>query len=188
MVTFDWLILTIVVGVLAALGATWMYTQRRRSEHLRGRFGREYDRAVQEEGDRRKAEKLLKEREQRVEMLHLRPLAAEDQERFLKEWHSIQDRFIDDPKAAVTEADWLVHRVMRARGYPTGDFEQEAADVSVDHPEVVSNYRAAHEIAMRAREDQTITTETLRQGLVYYRLLFEDLLEAHEAAMPGVGR
>jgi hypothetical protein len=188
MITTDWLILLALVAVLAALGAAWIYTQRRRSEHLRGRFGREYDRAVQEEGDRRKAEKLLKEREQRVEMLHLRPLAAEDRERFLKEWQSIQARFVDDPKAAVTEADRLVHRVMRARGYPTGDFEQEAADVSVDHPQVVSNYRAAHEIAVRATGDQTVATETLRQALVYYRLLFEDLLEVHEAAMSEVGR
>ena len=121
-------------------------------------------------------------------MLRLRPLAAEDQERFLKEWQAIQARFVDDPKAAVTEADWLVHRVMRARGYPTGDFEQEAADVSVDHPEVVSNYRAAHEIAIRAREDQGTTTETLRQGLVYYRLLFEDLLETHEPVLSEVRR
>jgi hypothetical protein len=154
-----------------------MYTQeRRRSQQLRGRFGKEYDRTVQEEGDRRKAEKLLKEREHRVEMLRLRPLAAEDQDRFLKEWQSIQSRFVDDPKTAVTDADWLVHRVMRARGYPIGEFEQEVADVSVDHPEVVSNYRSAHDIAIRAREDPSTTTETLRQGLVYYRLLFEELL------------
>jgi hypothetical protein len=123
-----------------------------------------------------------------VELLRLRPLAPEDQERFHKEWQSIQARFVDDPKAAVTEADWLVHRVMRARGYPTGDFEQEAADVSVDHPEVVSNYRVAHDIAIRAREDEGTTTETLRQGLVYYRRLFEDLLEVHEAVLTEVKR
>jgi len=188
MVTLDWLILVAVVGVLIALGAAWIYTQRRRSQHLRGRFGKEYDRTLQEEGDRRKAEQILKEREHRVQMLHLRPLAAEDQDRFLKEWQSIQARFVDEPKEAVTEADWLVHRVMRARGYPTGDFEQEAADVSVNHPEVVSNYRAAHGIALRAREDQETTTETLRQGLVYYRLLFEDLLEVHEPVLSEVRR
>jgi hypothetical protein len=188
MVTLDWPILVVLVGVLSAIAAAWIYTHRRRSEQLRGRFGKEYDRTVQEEGDRRKAEQILKEREQRVEMLHLRPLAVEDQERFLKEWQSIQARFVDDPKAAVTDADWLVHRVMRARGYPTGDFEQEAADVSVDHPEVVSNYRAAHEIAIRAREDQATTTETLRQGLVYYRLLFEELLEVHEPVLSEVKR
>jgi hypothetical protein len=184
MVTLDWRILVLFVGVLIAIGAAWIYMQeKRRSEQLRGRFGKEYDRTVQEEGDRRKAEKLLKEREQRVEMLRLRPLAAEDQDRFLKEWQSIQGRFVDDPKAAVTDADWLVHRVMRARGYPIGEFEQEVADVSVDHPEVVSNYRAAHDIAIRAREDQSTTTETLRQGLVYYRLLFEELLDAREPAL-----
>lgn len=185
----DWPIVMVVLGVIVAVGvAAWVYTQRRCSHQLRGRFGKEYDRIVEEEGDRRRAEKLLKEREQRVEMLRLRPLAAEDQERFLKEWHSIQGRFVDDPKTAVTEADWLVHRVMRARGYPTGDLEQEAADVSVDHPEVVNNYRAAQEIAKRAREDEGTTTETLRQGLVYYRLLFEELLDAHETMLSEVKR
>jgi hypothetical protein len=175
----NWPTVLVLVGVLIAIGAAaWIYTQRRCTQQLRGRFGKEYDRALEEEGNRHKAEKILKEREQRVEMLRLRPLAAEDQERFLKEWQSIQGRFVDDPKTAVTDADWLVHRVMRARGYPIGDFEQEAADVSVDHPQVVSNYRAAHDIALRARDDQSTTTETLRQGLVYYRLLFEELLDA----------
>jgi hypothetical protein len=183
----DWPIVVMLLGVIAALGvAGWIYSQRRCSHQLRGRFGEEYDRTVEEEGDRRKAERLLKEREQRVEMLRLRPLAVEDQDRFLKEWHAIQTRFVDDPKTAVSEADWLVHRVMRARGYPTGDFEQEAADVSVDHPDVVSNYRAAHDIAVRAREDQGTTTETLRQGLVYYRRLFDELLEAHEPVLSEV--
>ena len=185
----DWPIVMLLVGLVVALGVgAWIYTQRRCSDQLRGRFGKEYDRTVQEEGDRRKAEKLLKEREQRVEMLRLRPLAAEDQERFLKEWHNIQGQFVDDPKTAVSQADWLVHRVMRARGYPTGDFEQEAADVSVDHPEVVSNYRAAHDIAIRAREDEGTTTETLRQGLVYYRLLLDELLEAQEPMLSEVKR
>ena len=185
----DWPIVVLLVGVIVALGvAGWIYTQRRCSDQLRGRFGKEYDRTVEEAGNRRTAEKVLKEREQRVEMLRLRPLAGEDQERFLKEWHSIQGHFVDDPKTAVTEADWLVHRVMRARGYPTGDFEQEAADVSVDHPEVVNNYRAAHDIAIRAREDEGTTTETLRQGLVYYRRLFDELLEAQEPILSEVKR
>lgn len=185
----DWPIIVILVTALVAVGiGAWIYSQRLCSQQLRGRFGKEYERTIETEGDRRKAEKILKERQQRVEMLRLRPLAAEDQERFLKEWQTIQGRFVDDPKTAVTDADWLVHRVMRARGYPTGDFEQEAADVSVDHPEVVSNYRAAHEIAIRARKDQDTTTETLRQGLVYYRLLFEELLETHEPVLTEVKR
>ena len=174
-------ILVIVLAALVALGGVaWFYVDRQRSLRMRGRYGREYERTVQEEGDRRKAEKILREREQRVEMLRLRPLIQEDQDRFSKEWQDIQNQFVDDPKASVTEADWLVHRVMRARGYPTGDFEQEAADVSVDHPDVVTNYRAAHQIAVRAREDESTTTETLRQGLVYYRRLFEELLETAE--------
>jgi hypothetical protein len=147
-----------------------------------------YDRTIEEEGGSWKAEKVLKERAQRVELLRLRPLASEDQERFHKEWQSIQARFVDDPKTAINEADWLVQRVVRARGYPTGDFEQEAADVSVDHPEVVSNYRAAHAIAVRAREEQGTTTERLRQGLVLYRRLFDDLLEVQEPVLAEVRR
>ncbi|MCI0624671.1 MAG: hypothetical protein L0387_24005 [Acidobacteria bacterium] len=185
----DWPIIVILVTALMAVGiGAWIYTQRRCTQQLRGRFGKEYDRTIEEEGGRGKAEKVLKEREQRVEFLRLRPLTPEDQERFQKEWQSIQARFVDDPKTAVTEADWLVHRVMRARGYPTGDFEQEAADVSVDHPEVVSNYRAAHAIAVRAREEQGTTTETLRQGLVFYRRLFDDLLEVQEPVLAEVRR
>lgn len=186
----DWpIVAMLLIVLLAAVGiAGWIYTQRRCSNQLRGRFGKEYDRTVEEEGDRRKAEKVLREREQRVELLRLRPLVPEDQDRFLKEWHDVQARFVDDPKTAVTEADWLVQRVMRARGYPTGDFAQQAADVSVGHPEVVTNYRAAHDIAVRAREDQGTSTETLRQGLVYYRRLIDELLEAHEPMLTEARR
>lgn len=185
----DWPIIVILLSALIAVGiGAWVYMERRYTQQLRGRFGKEYDHTIEEAGNRRKAEKVLKEREQRVEMLRLRPLVADDQDRFLQEWQAIQGRFVDDPRTTVTDADWLVHRVMRARGYPTGDFEQEAADVSVDYPEVVSNYRAAHEIATRAREDQGTTTETLRQGLVYYRLLFEDLLEIYEPVLSEVKR
>ena len=174
----DWPILVILISALLVVGvAAWIYAQRRSTQHLRGRFGEEYDRTLEEQGDRKKAEKVLKQREQRVELLNVRPLANEDRERFLKEWQTVQAKFVDDPKAAVTDADWLVHRVMRARGYPTGDFEQEAADVSVTHPEIVSNYRAAHAIAVRAREEEGMTTETLRKGFVYYRRLFDQLLE-----------
>ena len=109
-------ILVIILAVLVALGcAAWFYHDRQRSLRMRGRYGREYERTVEQEGDRRKAERILREREQRVEMLRLRPLIQEDQDRFSKEWQDIQNRFVDDPKAVVTEADWLVHRVMRAR-------------------------------------------------------------------------
>src|SRR5690349_11477903 len=130
----DWPILVILICVLLLGVAAWIYAQRRGTQQLRSRFGEEYDRTLEEQGDRRKTEQILKQREQRVELLNVRPLANEDRERFLKDWEGVQAKFVDEPKTAVSEADWLVHRVLRARGYPTGDFEQEAADVSVKHP------------------------------------------------------
>jgi hypothetical protein len=111
-----------------------------------------------------------------VEKFSIRPLGAAERERFISEWRSVQSRFVDDPKGAVTEADKLVIRVMQARGYPMSDFEQRAADISVDHPQVVDNYRAAHEIALRHRRGES-TTEDLRNAMLYYRSLFEDLLQ-----------
>jgi hypothetical protein len=184
----NWAILAVVVAALIAAGVVaWMYMQKQ-SKQLRSRYGSEYDRAVQETGNRRSAEKMLKEREQRVEQLRIRPLVPEDRERFQREWESIQVRFVDDPKTAIIEGDRLVERVMRARGYPLADFEQQAADVSVEHPHVVKNYRAAHDIAQRARQTDQTNTETLRQGLVYYRQLFEELLQAHEPILEEVKR
>jgi hypothetical protein len=143
--------------------------------NLRRRFGPEYDRAVQERGPQQ-AETVLLEREKRVREFPIRELAADERERFVTEWRIVQSRFVDDPRAAVAEADLLVDRLMQARGYPTSDFEQQAADISVSHPQVVGNYRAAHQIAVRHRQGQA-STEDLRNAIIYYRSLFDDLLQ-----------
>lgn len=161
----------VVIGLLA-----WFFVTKRRSDKLRTRFGPEYDYAQKEHGSR--AEAILERREKRVEKYHIVTLRPEDRDRFAETWRNEQSRFVDDPKAAVLEADHLVEEVMRTRGYPMGEFEQLAADVSVDHPYVVNNYRAAHAIAERAQHGDS-STEDLRKAMVYYRALFEDLLETN---------
>ena len=176
--TLVWVLL--VVALVAVAVAAWMFMQKRKTEQLREDFGPEYGRAVEEHGDQRQAESALEARRERVEQLHIRPLSPSDREGFAESWRAAQARFVDDPAAAISEADRLVGEVMQARGYPVGDFEQRAADVSVDHPRVVEHYRAAHTIAMR-NEDGHADTEDLRQAMVHYRALFEDLLETRGA-------
>ena len=165
----------IVIAVIAVLLIIWAVVRQRRTANLKKRFGPEYDRVVRETGPR-KAEATLLEREKRVEKFHLKVLPSDERERFVSEWRAVQSLFVDDPKGAVNQADQLLGRVMTARGYPMSDFEQRAADVSVSHPNVVTNYRAAHEIALRHQQGQA-TTEDLRQAMIYYRSLFDDLLE-----------
>lgn len=172
------IILIVAVVVLAAIVALLLLDRRRRS-HLRSRFGPEYERAVHEHGDRRRAEKELERREKRVEHLHIRALAPEDRDRFLAAWRNDQIRFVDDPAGAVTEADRLVQDVMTARGYPVADFDQRVEFISVDHPNVVQNYRAARAIAQRNARGEA-STEDLRKSLVFYRALFDELLEVQE--------
>ena len=164
----------IVIAVVVVLLIVWAVARKKRTTALRQRFGPEYDRTVREHGPG-KAETVLTQREKRVERMPIRELAADERERFITEWRVVQSRFVDDPRQAVYEADTLVTRLMQARGYPMGDFDQRAADISVDHPRVVDNYRAAHEIALRERKGQA-TTEDLRHGLIYYRSLFDELL------------
>jgi hypothetical protein len=171
------LILIIVVIAVAVL----LFLQRRRSAELQKKYGLEYQRAVGELGDERKAEAELAAREKRVRSLHIRALTAEEQARFGDAWKKAQARFVDAPSQAAAEADILVKELMQTRGYPVGDFEQRAADISVDHPEVVSNYRAAREIALRNNAGKA-TTEDIRQAMVHYRSLFEELLETREPA------
>lgn len=173
----------VIVAVLVALVLVY-YTQRRRRAHLRGRFGPEYDRAVKESGDIRRAEETLAARERRVARLTIRPLSPEDQTRFAQGWGAVQNRFVDDPKGAVSAADRLVGEVMQARGYPLGDFDQRAADISVDHPHVVEHYRAARDIAQRHARGEA-STEDLRQAFVHYRSLFSELLNVREPAVAG---
>jgi len=181
------LLVVIVVAAIIIIAAIVFVTNKRRSDELRERFGPEYDRAVQELGGRRAAEPELESRVKRVEKLDIRPLKPADRMRFEQTWRATQAHFVDDPTAAVGEADRLVGDVMAARGYPVGDFEQRAADVSVDHPEVVEHYRAAHGIAVRQRQGQA-NTEDLRQALVDYRALFDDLLETSTTTTTEDGR
>jgi hypothetical protein len=169
-------VIAIIVAVLAIAFGLFMYVQREKTKRLRSKFGPEYDRLVDKYGDQRKAEDDLLHRQKRVEKLHLRDLDRAEGERFANAWRAEQARFVDQPREAVAHADRLVQDLMKARGYSVGDFEQRAADISVDHPRVVENYRVAHEIALRdARGDGT--TEDLRQAMVHYRALFEDLLD-----------
>ncbi|WP_246329748.1 hypothetical protein [Geomonas limicola] len=162
------------MAVLVGVGVYFALRQRR-SEGLRRRFGPEYDRAVDETGNREKAETVLEQRRRRIERLNIRPLTRRDSARYSDEWHAIQTRFVDDPAGAITEADRLVGEVMSARGYPVTDFNQRTADISVDHPRVVENYRAAHAIAQRHAQGQA-NTEDLRQAMIHYRALFMDLI------------
>jgi FtsZ-interacting cell division protein ZipA len=175
------IILAIVVVLIAV--AAFFYFRQRRSANLRKQFGPEYKRAVEQYGDQRKAEAELAEREKRVRKLDIRGLTRDEQNRFSDNWKKTQAHFVDAPSPAVSEADGLVKELMLARRYPVGEFEQRAADISVDHPEVVNNYRSAHEIAERNKSGKA-TTEDLRQAMVHYRSLFEELLET-EAAEPS---
>jgi hypothetical protein len=165
-----------VIVIIAVLA--WLYVRKRRSttQDLRQKFGPEYDRAVLRHGSERKAQSKLEDREKRVEKLNIRDLDPMEHERFSKRWEVVQSRFVDSPKGAVAEADDLVSSVMKARGYPVSDFDQRAADISVDHPRVVENYRSAHEIALRVGKDQA-TTEELRTAMIHYRSLFEELVQ-----------
>lgn len=176
------ILLIVAIAIIAVLA--WYLARERRSKRLRSRFGPEYDHTLHEFGSRPKAEEALARREKRVEKIHIHSLSRDEHDRFIQGWHDVQARFVDDPPGSIEEADRLVCEVMRARGYPMSDFDRRAEDLSVDHPYVVRNYRAAHEIAMR-REKGQASTEDLRQALVYYRDLFDDLLEAHVAGPRG---
>ena len=170
------LLIAVAIIVLLAVIGSVLLARRRRSDDLARRFGPEYDRTVDRMGSRSQAEADLRAREQRVRKLEIVPLAADEAQRFRMEWQGVQARFVDDPRRAVAEADLLVRDVMQRRGYPMGDFESRAADLSVDHPVVIENYRAAHAIALRERQGEA-DTEAMRQALVHYRTLFAELLE-----------
>jgi hypothetical protein len=166
-----------VIAVLVVLAlAAWATQRRRQSQRLQQRFGSEYRHTVDRMGSRDEAEAELLARERRVERLHLQPLSPDDAERFTREWKRLQGRFVDDPRGSLSEADLVVRELMIARGYPMGDFERRAADISVDHAAVVDHYRAAHAIAVRDRSGAG-ETEDLRKAVVHYRALFEELLE-----------
>jgi hypothetical protein len=176
------LIIILSVILIAAVGiAAAIFLRKRKTKKLRTRFGPEYARAVQESGGRRQGEAGLQEREKRVEGFAIRPLAPTDRERYVASWRKVQAQFVNDPKSSATQADQLLGDVMSTRGYSVSDFEQRAADISVNHPLVVENYRAAHEIAVRHARGQA-STEDLRQAMIHYRTLFDELVGKPEMA------
>jgi hypothetical protein len=170
------IIAVVVVAVIVAIVA-YAAWRRKHKEALQRRFGSEYDRAVAAHGSERKAEAALENRQKRVENLNLRDLEPAERERFLERWKAVQLTFVDSPRGALTEADDVVAAVMNARGYPVADFEQRAADISVDHPRVTENYRAAHAVETRLRAGQVTTTEDLRTAMIHYRALFDELVQ-----------
>ena len=161
--------------VVAIVG--FVHRRGTRTKGFRNRFGSEYDRAVLEHGSSRKAEAKLADRETRVDALKIRELGATERERFVAEWQTVQSRFVDHPKAAVTEADNLIAALLEARGYPKGGFEQRAADVSVTYPRVMENYRGAHAIAVRPGRAEA-STEELRTAMIHYRAIFDEIVQA----------
>lgn len=170
------LTIVLVLMVVAAIGAAiFLYMRDRRTKQLRDRFGPEYSRAVNEAGDRQRAEAALERRAKRVKSFAVHPLSPEESGHYTSLWRRIQAEFVDNPRDAVTHADALLEEVMAARGYPVSDFEQQAADLSVHYPTVVQNYRAAHDIALRHRRGEA-GTEDLRQAMISYRSLFEELV------------
>ena len=180
MTDMTWItIIVVVVLALVGIGA-WYFYQKKRSRTLQKHFGPEYERTVTELGSRAKGESELKAREKRVERLEILPLAPSDAARFSEAWQTLQSRFVDNPKGVVVQAEQLVRELMVKRGYPMGDFAQRAGDISVDHPDVVANYRAAQAIAVRDQRGSA-DTEELRKAVVHYRALFDELLEVRES-------
>ena len=173
--TWIWVVIAVVAAAIV-VAVIWSALRTRRSQELRERFGPEYDRVAADAPTKREAESELRAREERREQLEIRPLSAEQRERYQTRWTAVQAEFVDDPAGAVTEADSLIQDVMRERGYPVDDFDTRAADLSVDHPDVVENYRAGHGIAT-AHERGKAGTEELRKAVQHYRALFEELLE-----------
>ena len=179
MATWLWAVIIVIaaVVVLAVLAAA---LRTRRTRHLKGQFGPEYDRVSADAPTRREAEAELRERERRREQFELRPLDPRKADRYRSRWQNLQASFVDDPAGSVVEADAMIRSVMKDRGYPVEDFETRAADLSVDHPNVVQNYRTAHGIALE-HERGDADTESLRTALRHYRALFDELMETKEA-------
>ena len=181
------MIILIAVALAIVIGI-WIFARSKRTRRLRNKFGPEYDRTVNETGGKTgKAEAILDERQKRVSKLNVRPLGNEERDRFAAEWREVQTKFVDEPKVAVWRADALVHRALQARGYPMADFEEQAGYISVEYPDVVQNYRSAHDIALRDQQGRA-TTEELRRAMQHYRNLFEHVLESHVTQFEEVHR
>ena len=181
----SWVIVAVlVVALIVVIGLVTREMRRRQSARLQRRFGPEYARTVTQRGDRSKAEAELLAREKRVEKLKIISLSPQDRARFSEDWRMLQTRFVDNPRGVVVDADRLVRELMVKRGYPMSDFEHRAADISVDHPRVVDAYRSARAIAIRDERGEA-TTEELRKAVVYYRALFDELLEVRPRKEPS---
>ncbi|MCU1379167.1 MAG: putative secreted protein [Acidimicrobiales bacterium] len=186
MEAWQWVLLAVVVIVIIALG-WWSWERRRQRARTLQRFGPEYDRAVEQHGDRREAEADLISRARQRDEIDLRPVTAEARGRYREEWQVIQSRFVDQPEAAITDADRLLDQVMRERGYPIDEWESKADLVSVDHPDVVENYRAARAV-QESNATRMASTDDLRRALLHYRSLFDELLEPDTVADEPRGR
>jgi hypothetical protein len=172
-----WVWLVVIAALVVVAVVAWFLVRGTRTRALQRDFGPEYERTMARAGDRGLAESDLRGRRDRVSTLDLRPLSQADHDRFASEWTKVQAEFVDAPSDAVSEADELIQQVMATRGYPVEDFDRRAADVSVEHPNVVENYRSAHSIAVKeAREEGDGDTEALRKAMVFYRSLFDELL------------
>jgi hypothetical protein len=179
-----WIVIAAVIVIVAIIA--YVVMQQRRRAELRDSFGPEYERAVAREGDVRRGESDLIARRERLDKLDIRPLSLSSRDAYTRNWEQTQARFVDDPAGALGQADALIIAVMQERGYPMDDFEQRAADISVDHPDVVQHYRSAHDVSTRVDDDRdgsvgsdvsNVSTEDMRQGFVHYRALFAELLE-----------
>jgi hypothetical protein len=179
-----WVIAAEIAVALIFFVSVFFYLRgrRHRTEGLRTRFGPEYGRAITAHGSKNKAEGKLADRETRVEGLKIRQLGATERERFIADWQAVQSRFLDHPKGAVTEADELISALLLARGYPAAEFDQRAADISVNHPRLVQNYRTAHDVAVRMGRGEA-TTEDLRAAMIEYRSLFDELVQVETVAV-----
>jgi hypothetical protein len=169
-------VILLVIVIMALAIAAWALIQRQKTRRMRGKYGPEYDRLAAKQGSPRSAETILEQREKRVSTFSLRRLSERERDRFASEWRLVQEQFVDDPRGAVAQADRLINEALQARGYPMSEFEQRSADLSVQYPYVVENYREAHRIAIEDRQGKA-STEQLRQAMQHYRSLFEDVLE-----------
>ncbi|HMD89129.1 MAG TPA: hypothetical protein VKF38_08200 [Anaerolineaceae bacterium] len=173
-----------VVLVLVIIGAILapIFARRKRSDNFHDKYGSEYDHTVETMGNEKKAQTELVERQKHVDALNIRPLSVNEHQRYLADWTAVQAKFVDEPGQATVEADHLIMEVMQVRNYPVSDFEQRAADVSISYPALVSNYRAARVIALKNEKHQA-NTEELRQAMIYYRSLFDELLAEEPVAV-----
>ncbi len=175
------IVVLVIVGVILGL----VFSRRNRSKQLHEKFGPEYDHAVEAKGSEKKAQAELIERQKHVETLEIRPLTVSEHDRYLAEWTAVQSKFVDEPGQAIVDADRLIMEVMQLRGYPVSDFDQRAADISVNYPALVTNYRGAREIADKNKLGQA-NTEEMRQAMIYYRSLFEELLKTEPVVGEGI--